>query len=64
MTNERLKSIKKRAEELSSTGNILNRINVKKAIEENITIHEMSLLSVIFDLSIEDLTDFIFKVVS
>lgn len=63
MTNERLKQIRKRAEELSSTEKTFNKKHIKRALEENITIHEMSLLSVIFDLSIEDLTDFIFKAV-
>ena len=64
MTNERIKIIKERAEELSSAKNSPSRNNIKRAIEENISVHEMSLLSTIFDLSIEDLTDFVLKVVS
>ena len=64
MTNERLKRIKERANELNSTEITPNRTHIKRAIEENISVHEMSLLSTIFDLSIEDLTDFVLKVVS
>ena len=64
MTNERLKRIKERANELNSTEITPSRTHIKRAIEENISVHEMSLLSTIFDLSIEDLTDFVLKVVS
>lgn len=63
MTNERLKLIKNRAKELKSEKKIPLRFCVKQSIEENVTIHEMSILSTIFDLSIESLTDIILEVV-
>lgn len=62
MINVRLKLIKERARELNSTTRKPLRNCTKRAIGENISVHEMSLLSTIFDLSIEDLTDIILEV--